>query len=303
VAGFTALSGGIVNIPDASDLRGAPFRVNRTFDAKTGYQTQSILAVPLKMPDGDPVGVLELFNHIDEDGRVTAFPEDRREIVLSLGAMVAVTLHNRLLTDQLNKAYLQTIFRLAMAAEYRDDDTGEHVQRVSRTSALIAEAMGLPQNEVELIQYASPMHDIGKIGIPDAVLRKPGRFTAEERRIMEQHANIGAEILHDPENDLLRMARDIATSHHEKWDGSGYPNGLSGPDIPLVGRIVALADVFDALVSKRCYKDAMALEKACEIVHAESGRHFDPDVVAAFDAAGEDIRRIYEPTIAAADSD
>jgi putative two-component system response regulator len=183
---------------------------------------------------------------------------------------------------ELQEAQIETIHRLALAAEYRDDDTGQHVQRVSQNSALIAAAMGWPEGEVELIRKASPLHDVGKIGIPDDILLKPGKLTPEEWTVMKSHTVIGAKILSGSRFPLLQMAEEIALTHHEKWDGSGYCPGLGGENIPLSGRIVAVADVFDALTHERPYKKAWLVSDALAEISSQSGRHFDPAVVEAF---------------------
>ncbi|AWN50879.1 HD domain-containing phosphohydrolase [Methylobacterium sp. 17Sr1-1] len=171
---------------------------------------------------------------------------------------------------------------LMRAAEHRDTDTGDHVARVATYTRLIAEALGLPPEQCRLISLASTMHDVGKIAIPDAILLKPGPLTSEERREMERHAERGARILANSSSDVVRLAAEIAVSHHERWDGAGYPNGLSGTAIPLPGRIVAVADVFDALTSDRPYKRAWTLEATHAFLLREAGAHFDPAVVDAF---------------------
>ena len=176
----------------------------------------------------------------------------------------------------------ETIFCLAKAAEYRDPETGAHIQRMAHYSKQIAHVLGLPLQKQELLLEAAPMHDIGKVGIPDAILLKPGRLTPEEFVIMKQHAMIGYELLNANSANLLKVAAEIALSHHEKYDGSGYPHGLSGEDIPLFGRIVAVADVFDALTSERPYKKAWSIEDACQFLKDGSGKHFDPSCVDAF---------------------
>jgi len=294
LAAFVAVSGQIHNIADTYQLpEGMPFRINRDFDAATGYKAQSMQAIPLMCPDGQCVGVLELINHLDSEGNVGPFPDEDSVAIASLASMAAVTIRNALLQEELRESQLDCIIRLSVAAEFRDDDSAEHILRISRTSCLIAETMGLDGEQTELIRHASPMHDIGKIGIPDAILRKPGPLTFEERNIVEKHTLIGADILGSPPNELIRMARDIALNHHERWDGKGYPNGVAGEEIPLCGRIVSLADVFDALVSKRCYKEAFALEIALEIMRFEDGKHFDPAVAEAFFSVLPEILRFY----------
>jgi len=185
-------------------------------------------------------------------------------------------------TKALNKSRLEIIRRLGLAAEYKDNETGMHVIRMSYYCKIMATAIGMSKEEAELLLNASPMHDVGKIGIPDNILRKPGRLNAQERAIMEQHTEIGARIIGQHDNPLLDMARTVALTHHEKWDGTGYPRGIKGNNIPRVGRIVAVADVFDALVSKRPYKNAWPFEKAVAVIEMESGKHFDPGLVDVF---------------------
>jgi len=175
-----------------------------------------------------------------------------------------------------HQAHLDTIQKLALAAEYKDEDTAAHIHRMSRYSELLARTAKLPPGEVETILYASPMHDVGKMGIPDGILLKPGKLDPEEWQLMQQHTTIGARILHGSASELLQLGEVIAVTHHEKWNGSGYPEGLVGEDIPIAGRICAVADVFDALTTKRPYKLAMPNEKAYEILHEGRGTHFDP---------------------------
>jgi putative two-component system response regulator len=182
-------------------------------------------------------------------------------------------------TAQLQQTRLEVIRRLGRAAEYKDNETGTHVIRMSWFCRFIAEALGMPDDWCELLYNAAPMHDIGKIGIPDRVLLKPGKLDAEEWEIMKRHAEYGAKIIGDHESPLLATAREIALYHHEKWDGSGYPHGLKGEDIPLTARIVAVADVFDALTSERPYKKAWSEEDAVALLEREAGKHFDPKLV------------------------
>jgi putative two-component system response regulator len=185
-------------------------------------------------------------------------------------------------SDDLEGARLELVQRLALAAEYRDDDTQEHAERVGRTSALLARALGQPPQEIGQIRRAAPLHDVGKIGVPDAIFLKRGRLTAEEFTVMQRHTEIGANILSGSTSPVLRLAAQIAATHHERWDGTGYPAGLNGEHIPLAGRIVAVADVFDALTHERPYKDAWPLDKAAAEIRCGSGSHFDPRVVDAF---------------------
>jgi len=180
------------------------------------------------------------------------------------------------------EAYLDTIFRLVLTAEYKDEDTGDHIKRMSLYSVLIAKKLGLSDNEVQNILYTAPMHDVGKVGIPDSILMKKGKLTKEEFDVIKTHSAMGAKILSNSKSDIIKTAEQIALTHHEKWNGKGYPQGLSGKKIPLVGRIVCLADIFDALTSKRPYKDPYPAEVACEIIKKEYGEQFDPDVADVF---------------------
>lgn len=185
-------------------------------------------------------------------------------------------------TAELTQTRLSIIRCLGRAAEYKDDQTGHHVLRMASYSKLLAAAIGMAEQEVDLLFQAAPMHDIGKIGTPDHILKKPGKLDAEEWRIMQMHVLNGAQILGDSDSELLKLARRIVLSHHEKWDGSGYPAALRGELIPLEGRIVALADVFDALVSARPYKAAWPIARALEFIESQAGQHFDPGLVPHF---------------------
>lgn len=204
-------------------------------------------------------------------------------------AQKQLRMHNEILdqkvqerTQELQDTRLEIINRLGMAAEYRDNETGFHIIRMSRICYEIAKAAGLNRHESELILHASPMHDIGKIGIPDSILLKPDKLDAEEWRVMKSHTTIGEKILKGSNSDLLNAAQLIAMTHHEKWDGTGYPNGISRQDIPLMGRITSIADVFDALTSKRPYKDAWPVEKALDVMKKDAGTFFDPMLIRTF---------------------
>jgi putative two-component system response regulator len=185
-------------------------------------------------------------------------------------------------TRDLDQSRLEVLGRLALAAEYRDDETQEHAWRIGRSCALVAHTLGLPDPEVTLIGRAAPLHDVGKIGIRDAILLKPARLTPEEFEVLKTHTRIGAEILTGSHSPLLRLAEWIALTHHERWDGGGYPTGLSGEEIPIAARIVAVADVFDALTHERPYKQAWTVEKAVSEILSQAGRQFDPAVVDGF---------------------
>jgi len=206
--------------------------------------------------------------------------DDKRELELQVA----------LRTQQVREAFLKTktasleaVFRLAKAAEYRDKGTGDHIKRMSHYTAALARVLGHNENIVEALLYAAPMHDIGKIGIPDQILLKPGPFTDEERAVMRRHPVIGASILEGSDSSFIRMGAVVALTHHEKWDGSGYPAGLAGDKIPMVGRIAAVADVFDAMSTDRPYREApFTVEQTVGYIKEGRGSHFDPRVVDAF---------------------
>ncbi len=235
-------------------------------------------------------------------------PFDRNELLMRVRNLLDAQLAHRMMHDQqkvledmvrvrteeLRRTRLQVVQRLGMAAEYRDEETGSHILRMSHMSALLARAIGWNENDCEMMLNASPMHDIGKIGISDAILLKPGKFEPHEWEIMKTHAAIGGKLLDGDDSDLMRMAQQIALTHHEKWDGSGYPNGLSGNAIPQAGRIAALADVFDALTSVRPYKKAWTIEAAVAMIKENSGRHFDPELVEVFMRELPEILKILE---------
>lgn len=223
-------------------------------------------------------------------------PFDRNELLMRVRNLLDAQLAHRLVYDQkavledmvrertkeLRRTRLEVVHRLGMAAEYRDEETGNHILRMSRISTLLARAIGWSEEACELMLNASPMHDIGKIGIPDSILLKPGKLEPHEWEVMKTHTTIGGQLLDGENSNLLRMAHMIAVTHHEKWDGSGYPNGLAGESIPQVGRIAALADVFDALTSKRLYKEAWSAEAAVDLIKENRGKHFDPELTEVF---------------------
>lgn len=235
-------------------------------------------------------------------------PFDRTELLMRVCNLLDAQLAHRLLHDQkavledmvrvrthdLNQTRLQVVQRLGRAAEYRDNETGLHIIRMSQFSALLAKSIGWDTDACDLILHASPMHDVGKIGIPDAILLKPGAFEPHEWEIMKRHTTIGAAILEGGDSELMQLAHTIALTHHEKWDGSGYPYGLAGADIPMSGRIVAIADVFDALTSARPYKKSWPIDEAVAFILEQSGRHFDPELVQHFEKRLPEILEIRE---------
>lgn len=277
-----------------------------------GYQ---VLA-KIREVDPDYPPIIVLTAQSDRESRIKALdlgardflakPFDRVELMTRIRNMLEVRImtkamknQNKLLdgmvkdrTKELNDTRLEVIRRLGRAAEYRDDMTGFHIIRMSRYSQLLAIAVGMSEKDAEILLNASPMHDIGKIGIPDSVLLKPGKLDAEEWKIMQTHVDIGVEILSGSNSALMNMAAEVAQNHHEKWDGSGYPRALVGEDIPLTGRIVAVADVFDALTTERPYKKAWSVEDAVSFLKEQRGKHFEPKLVDSFIGILPDILKI-----------
>jgi two-component system response regulator RpfG len=196
-------------------------------------------------------------------------------------------------TQELHDREQETLIRLAKAGEYRDEETGNHILRISRYSLLIAKKLGLSQERCDLIAQSAPMHDIGKIGIPDAILLKPGKLTQDEFKIMQQHTLLGYEILKNSLSKYIQTGAIIALNHHERFNGEGYPNNLNGDKIPLEARIVAVADVFDALVSDRPYKKSWPIDKAIDYISQERGCHFDPDCIDAFLSEMGEVENIH----------
>ena len=242
-----------------------------------------------------PVDRAELLATVRAQMEVKSYRDHLKKYRKELEATVAqrtAELHQAF--DRLKQASLNTILRLTRASEYRDEDTGAHITRMSNFSAIIARWMGLSTQVVETILYAAPMHDVGKIGIPDNILLKPGPLDEQEWQVMKMHTVYGGRILEGEGTGFIKLGEVIAMTHHEKWDGSGYPKGLKGRKIPLVGRVVAMADVFDALTSKRPYKEAFPLDKSLAIIREGRGTHFDPAVVDAFFKSLDEILAVKE---------
>ncbi len=285
IAGHVAATGQVMNITDAYGDR----HFNQDTDRLTGYRTNTILAVPLRNINGRIIGVFEVINKL-----TGVFNKDDEGILQLLGSIASSAIENAQLYESLSKSQLETIYRLAVTAEYRDQqDTAIHLRHISEYSALLAESVGLPQKEIENIRYASPLHDIGKVGIADAILLKPGKLTADEFEEMKKHTLYGAKILCNAESTLLQIACKIAGSHHEKFGGTGYPARLRGEQIPIYARIVSVVDVFDALCMPRVYKPKWEPERALEYIRNESGKAFDPMVVDAFERVYDQVVKIY----------
>jgi putative two-component system response regulator len=294
IAGYAAITGKPVNIPDVNKIpKSADYKYDPGFDKKYQYKTVSMLVVPMLNMSGNVTGVLQLINSV-KNGKISPFTQEHEKITMSFTSQAAIAIENAQLTEKLKNAHFDTIFRLSVAAEYRDKETSNHIKRVSAYAKLIAEKLGLSKQDIELLFWAAPMHDIGKLGIPDSILQKPGPLTPEERKEMQQHTVIGALVLKDSDVPVLQKSKIVALTHHEKIDGTGYPMGLRGDDIPIEGRIVALADVYDALVSKRCYKVAFDEEKIMTILRGEYNKQFDGEVLRAFISSIDEVRKIRE---------
>ncbi|HKP51370.1 MAG TPA: HD domain-containing phosphohydrolase [Chloroflexia bacterium] len=269
-----------------------------------GFQVMESL-MPL-IPAGSYLPILVLTADISPSAKQRALsigamdfvtkPFDPSEVLLRIKNLLETRFlhlqlqeHNQLLeekvrerTQELEEAQIEILERLARAAEYRDDQTGQHTQRVGNTSAILARALGMVESQVELMRRAAPLHDVGKIAVPDEILLKPDKLTPQEFEIIKTHTTVGAALLSKGRSAFTRAAERIALTHHERWDGRGYPQGLQGEEIPIEGRIVAVVDVFDALTHERPYKHAWTLEEALEEIKRQSGQHFDPRVVEAF---------------------
>ncbi|MHA1599138.1 MAG: response regulator [Alphaproteobacteria bacterium] len=316
---------GFENVSSTSDPR--------EVEALHNENNYDLILLDIRMPHLDGFQVMEMLSEVHKDDylpiivltaqkdmetRIKALqggakdfltkPFDRAEVMHRIDNMLEVRfLYNerknqaevlerkvRERTQELQETRLEIIRRLGRAGEFRDNETGMHVIRMSKSCQRLAIAAGLGEDMAEQIMQASPMHDVGKIGITDKVLLKPGKLDADEWEHMKTHAQIGADIIGDHPSEVMQMAREIAITHHEKWDGTGYPSGLKGTDIPIVGRIAAVCDVFDALTSERPYKEAWTVEKAVSFLNENAGSHFDPDLVGHFNDILAEILDIRE---------
>jgi HD-GYP domain-containing protein (c-di-GMP phosphodiesterase class II) len=292
IAGYSALTKEVLNLADVNKIRPeSSYRFNSSWDERAGYTTRSMMVVPMLNRNDEAVGVLQLINAL-RGGRVVPFRKGHAKLASSLASQAAVAIENAELTEDLKQAHLDTIFRLGVAAEYRDKETANHLKRMSRYSAVIARGLGWPEGAVETLLWSSLMHDVGKLGIPDRILQKPGVLEPGERKMMECHTTIGANILQGSRASVMKQSQVVALTHHEKFDGTGYPRGLAGEKIPIEGRVTLLADVFDALSSKRVYKEAFAEEEVLRALDDGRGSFFDPFLVDVFLANLGEIRDI-----------
>ena len=270
-------------------------RFDRRSDEKTHYRTTSVMTVPLMDSAGNVMGVFQAINKQGQDelGEAAVFSVQDLERLRLTAVYSAKTVESAMLNMELEATQREIIHILGEVSEYRSEETGDHIQRVAEISYMLAKFLGLPEDESERIRLAAPMHDLGKVGIPDAILNKPGRFTDDEYTIMKTHSEIGYNMLHNSKRKLLRFAAEIARSHHERWDGRGYPKGIAGEDIPLAGRICSVADVLDALSSPRCYKQPWPEDKVKEEFQKQRGGQFQPELVDVLMEHWDEIYRLY----------
>jgi PAS domain S-box-containing protein len=280
LAGLEA--GGLIGLSDEAIMSPESAAVAREVDQRILVRGETFEGEEKLSVGGEERTFLSVkFPYADDDGEIVGVTGVSTEIT---GQKTAERLQREFAQEQvraneeLRASRLETVERLALAIERHDSSTGAHVHRMARTAELLGWLAGLDREQVELLRAAAPMHDIGKIAVPPEILRKPGKLTAEEFELMKRHTVEGHEILANSESPLLQMAARVALTHHERWDGSGYPSGLRGREIPIEGRIVALADVFDALLSDRPYRPAMSLEEAVRVIEDGAGTHFDPDL-------------------------
>ncbi|WP_053373313.1 HD domain-containing phosphohydrolase [Paenibacillus sp. FJAT-27812] len=302
---FTVVAHGVgeIRIPFGSGLVGSSIsmgepifiddayedpRHNPDNDRKTGYRTKSIMTIPFRNNQSEVIGAYQAINKLTEKQVFSTQDMDYLSLAASYSGK---SLESIMLHDEIIETQKEIILAMGKIGEGRSKETGNHVKRVAHYSYLLALGLGMSESEADMLRNASPMHDIGKVAIPDSILQKPGKLTDDEFEQMKQHSDIGFRLLRNSKRQLLQAAAIVALQHHEKWDGSGYPQALKGEEIHIYGRITALADVFDALGSSRIYKSAWALDRILALIADERGRHFDPKVVDVF---FEQLPRILE---------
>lgn len=280
-------------------------RFDRRSDVKSGYHTTSVMTMPLESDDR----VMGVFQAINKVGENVFFSEKDLERLKLISVYSAKTIESAMRAqkleryakqlerkaDELKSAHMELIRILGEVSEFRSHEVGDHIHRVAEISLKLARYMGLPSEQQELIFYAAPLHDLGKVGIPDMVLNKAGKLTPEEYERMKAHSIIGRTLLRDSKTDLLCMASDIAGCHHERWDGTGYPDRLKGEEIPLAARICAVADVLDALSSPRCYKPAWPEEKVKDEMQKSRGSYFQPELIDILMEHWDEFYSCYRP--------
>lgn len=250
---------------------------NPEIDEKTGYKTKNIIVVPIRNLDNEVVGVYQAINKLVGD-----FTENDINFLKLIAGYSSEIIDSVILYKEIEDTQKEIIFRIGDIAEAKSKETGNHIKRVAEYSEILAIHYGLPKKDIDLIVLGSPMHDLGKIAIPDEILHKPGKLTDKEFEVIKTHTTIGYNLLKFSKRKILKAASIIAYEHHEKWNGKGYPRGLAKEEIHIYGRILAISDVFDALISDRCYKKAWPLDKVINLMKEERGHHFDPDLVDIF---------------------
>lgn len=293
---FTVVAHGVgeIRIPYGSGLVGSAIssgepimiddaykdpRHNPDNDKKTGYRTKAIMTIPFRNNEGEVIGAYQAINKMTE---AQTFSVQDMEYLSLAASYSGKSLESIMLHQEIIETQKEIIVAMGEIGESRSKETGNHVKRVAQYSYILALGLGMSHSEAEMLRSASPMHDIGKVAIPDALLQKPGKLTEEEYAIMKTHSDIGHHLLRNSKRKLMQAAAIVALHHHEKWDGTGYPRGLRGEEIHIYGRITAVADVFDALGSERVYKAAWKLDRILALLREERGRHFDPKVVDVF---------------------
>ena len=254
-------------------------RFNTSVDSKSGFKTKSMMVVPMKNKESQIIGAFQVLTSHESQ---KVFDQRDLERLTLATTYAAQTLENIELLDEIESTQKEVVYTMGAIAESRSKETANHVKRVAAYSELLALKYGLSQSEAKLLRQASPMHDIGKVAIADSILNKPGAFTQQEREIMQEHSRLGYEMTKGSDRAILKTASVVAYEHHEKYDGTGYPQGLKGDEIHIYGRITALADVFDALGSDRCYKKAWSDDKIFTLIKEEREKHFDPKLVDIF---------------------
>lgn len=296
IAGYVAICRKILKIDDVYELEDHfPFSFNRQFDENSNYRTMSMLTIPLVISEEKVIGVIQIINSLDpETGKVIPFTSENELFVSFFANIASAAIEKAKMTREM-------ILRMIKMAELRDPkETGSHVQRVSSYSVEIyqkwAEKHDISKSEIrkksDVLRIAAMLHDVGKIGIPDVILKKPARLNEEEYEIMKTHTTLGGDLFINIFNEVDQMSRDVAVCHHERWDGKGYPNGLAGENIPQAGRIVAIADVYDALMSKRVYKSAWDEEDVLKYLKEQAGSQFDPELIEIFISIYDIIKAI-----------
>jgi HD-GYP domain-containing protein (c-di-GMP phosphodiesterase class II) len=248
-------------------------------DQQTGYRTKALMVIPFRNSQGEIMGAYQAINKLTE---CQQFSDKDMEYLTLASSYAGKSLESALLTNEIEATQKEIIFRMGEIGESRSKETGNHVKRVAEYSYILARGLGMSKEESDLLKIASPMHDIGKVAIPDSVLNKPGKLTDEEFKIMQNHTVIGYNLLKNSNRHILKTAAIVAYEHHEKWNGRGYPRGIKGEDIHIYGRITAIADVFDALGSERVYKKAWELDRILQLLTEERGEHFDPHLIDVF---------------------